>query len=105
MHLHYTCTMMKSSQLPPVRVAPAVRKEIERCLNDGETLSQFIEKAAVSAARARIAQEEFLRRGRASFESAVSTGKVYPANEALAEMRERLSGRMEKARKASRAKR
>src|SRR5262249_12650826 len=65
MHFHYTCRM-KTTQLPPLRVAPAVRQEIEGCLDEGETLSQFIEKATVNAARTRLAQQAFLERGRAS---------------------------------------
>ncbi|WP_280142671.1 YlcI/YnfO family protein [Variovorax sp. CF079] len=44
---------MKSAQLPPVRVTPAVRHQIESVLHDGETLSQFVEQAAVQAAQRR----------------------------------------------------
>ena len=95
---------MKTSQLPPVRVAPAVREEIERCLQEGETLSQFIETAAVNAARARIAQQAFLERGRASLQRAMRTGKLYAAEEALQDMRERLSDRMQDLKKTSRKK-
>ncbi|HTH80545.1 MAG TPA: YlcI/YnfO family protein [Ramlibacter sp.] len=103
MHLQYN-EPMKSTQLPPVRVAPAVRQEIEDCLEEGETLSQFIEKAAVEAARARIAEQAFLERGRASLERALRTGKLYPAADVLAEMRERLSIKMREAKKNSRKK-
>ncbi len=86
---------MKSSHLPPVRVELAVREEIEGCLREGESLSQFIEKAAVEAARARKSQEEFLARGRASLARAQRKGEFYPASEVLAGMRSRLQGRME----------
>jgi hypothetical protein len=104
MHLQYNVAM-KTTQLPPVRVAPAVRQEIEGCLQEGETLSQFIEKAAVSAARARMAEQAFLERGRASLQSALRSGKVYLAAEVLGEMRERLADRMKNLKKQSRAKR
>jgi hypothetical protein len=57
---------MKTAQLPPVRVAPAVREEIESALREGESLSEFVEAAALQAARRRKAQDEFLARGRAS---------------------------------------
>ena len=57
---------MKTAQLPPVRVEPAVREEIESALREGESLSEFLEAAALQAARRRLAQEEFLARGRAS---------------------------------------
>ena len=67
------------------------------------SLFQFIEKATVTAARARMAEHEFLERGRASLAAALRTGKVYPAGEVLAEMRERLSVKMRKLKKTSRA--
>ena len=86
---------MKSSQLPPVRVEPAVREEIESCLKEGESLSQFIEKAAVEASRARKFQAEFLARGRASLVRAQRTGEFYPASGVLGAMRSRLQVRME----------
>jgi hypothetical protein len=103
MHLQYNA-FMKTTQLPPVRVAPAVRHEIERCLEDGETLSQFIEKAAVQAARARIAEQAFLDRGRASLERARRTGEFYPAADVLVGMRERLAAKMKDLKKSARAK-
>src|SRR5690349_17814986 len=85
---------MKSSQLPPVRVELAVREEIESCLREGESLSQFIEKAAVEAARSRKSQEEFLARGRASLARAQREGEFYPASDVLDGMRSRLQARM-----------
>ena len=93
---------MKSSQLPPVRVELAVREEIESCLREGESLSQFIERAAVEAARARRSQEEFLARGRASLARAQREGEFYGASDVLEGMRGRLQARME-ALKRSRA--
>jgi hypothetical protein len=103
MHLQYN-DPMKSTHLPAVRVAPTVRQEIENCLAEGETLSQFIEKAAVEAARARVAEQAFLERGRASLDRAMRTGKLYPAADVLAEMHERLSIKMREAKKNSRKK-
>ena len=86
---------MKSSQLPPVRVEPAVREEIESSLREGESLSQFIESAALQAARARKSQEQFLARGRAALEQALRKGEFYPASDILDGMRSRLQARME----------
>lgn len=86
---------MKSSQLPPVRVELAVREEIESCLREGESLSQFIETTAVEAARARKSQKEFLARGRASLDRARREGEFYPASDVLEGMRSRLYARME----------
>ncbi|HNU12376.1 MAG TPA: YlcI/YnfO family protein [Rubrivivax sp.] len=85
---------MKSAQLPPVRVEPEVRQEIESALREGESLSQFVEQAALEAARRRIAQEAFLARGRASLIKARRTGRFFPVDQALDEMRARLEQRM-----------
>ena len=85
---------MKSAQLPPVRVEPAVREEIESALREGETLSEFVEAAALQAARTRRAQEAFLARGRASLAKALKTGEFYPMEEALEQMRHRLEQRL-----------
>jgi hypothetical protein len=81
---------MKSAQLPPVRVEASVREEIESALRAGESLSEFVETAALEAARRRKAQEEFLARGRASLARAKRTGEFYDAGQALAAMHERL---------------
>lgn len=84
---------MKTAELPPVQVEAFVRKEIEAVLRDGESLSEFVEKAAVEAARRRKAQEAFLARGRASLAQAKHTGEFYAADEVLEGMRERLQAR------------
>ena len=85
---------MKTAQLPPVRVEPSVREEIESVLREGETLSQFVESAAVEAAHRRKSQQEFLARGRASLARAKKTGKYYSAKDALDAMQARLDARM-----------
>ncbi|MET0540420.1 MAG: YlcI/YnfO family protein [Variovorax sp.] len=89
---------MKSAQLPPVRVEPAVRAEIESVLRQGETLSQFVESAAIQTAQRRKAQQEFLARGRASLKRAEKTGEYYSAKDALDAMQARLEARMAKLR-------
>jgi hypothetical protein len=92
---------MKSSQLPPVRVEPAVREEIESVLREGESLSQFVEAAALQAARVRRAQEAFLARGRSSLAKAIRTGEFHAAEEAVDAMATRLEARMRQHRKRS----
>lgn len=88
---------MKTAQLPPVRVAPAVREEIESALNEGETLSEFVETAALEAARRRKAQQDFLARGRASLARAKASGEFHPAEDVLAGMAQRLEKRLAQA--------
>jgi hypothetical protein len=90
---------MKTTQLPPVRVEASVREEIEAVLREGESLSEFVETAAVQAARQRKAQEEFLARGRASLAKAKRTGEFYVADKVLEDMRGRLLSRMQALRK------
>ena len=87
--MHYTRDM-KTAQLPPVRVAPAIREAIEAVLREGETLSQFVESSAIEAAGRRKAQAEFLARGRASLAEAKRTGEFHDVDSVLEGMRKRL---------------
>lgn len=82
---------MKTAQLPPVRVRPAVREEIQQALREGESLSEFVEAAALQAARQRQVQAAFLARGRAALAQAKQAGEFYSAPEALDAMQERLN--------------
>lgn len=86
---------MKSSQLPPVRVQPSVREEIESVLREGESLSAFVEAAAVEAARRRVAQAAFLARGRASLARAKRTGEFFAADKVLDDLRGRVHSRVQ----------
>ena len=95
---------MKTAQLPPVRVEPSVREEIESALREGESLSEFVEASALQAARRRKAQQEFLARGRASLATAKKTGKLFALEGTLDQMQERLEKRMAEHRRTSRAK-
>ncbi|MGJ7511992.1 YlcI/YnfO family protein [Variovorax sp. GT1P44] len=85
---------MKTAQLPPVRVEPSVRDQIESVLRQGETLSQFVENAAVQAAQRRRSQQDFLTRGRDSLERAKKNGQYYSAKDALDAMQARLDERI-----------
>lgn len=85
---------MKSTQIPPVRVAPAVREEIESALREGESLSEFIEASVVAAARRRKFQQAFLERGRASLAKAKASGARTPVDKVLDDMQERLRTRV-----------
>ena len=71
-----------------------MREEIESVLRQGETLSQFVETAAVQAAHRRKSQQEFLERGRASLQRAEKSGKYYSAKDALDAMQTRLDTRI-----------
>jgi hypothetical protein len=91
--MHYNC-VMKTAQLPPVRVMPLVREQIESVLQQGETLSQFVEHAAIETAQRRKQQMEFVMRGRASLARALKTGESYAAKDVLDAMQARLDARV-----------
>ena len=93
---------MKTAQLPPVRVTPSVRAEIEGVLRQGETLSQFVENAAVQAAQRRRSQQEFLKRGRDSLKRASKSGQYYPVKDVLDAMQARLDDRIAQAKRSKR---
>nr|WP_231394274.1 YlcI/YnfO family protein [Pseudacidovorax intermedius] len=80
-----------------MRVTADVRQQIENVLLEGESLSQFVERAAVDAARRRQAQQEFIARGRASLARARETGELHDADQALEAMRSRMAARLSKA--------
>ena len=77
---------MKTATLPPIRVEPEFRQEMESVLVAGETLSSFIEAAARREAHYRKVHGEFLARGRASLANARETGNTIPAQTAIAEL-------------------
>ena len=75
---------MKSATIPPLRVTPDLRADVESVLKDGETLSNFVEESLRSQILHRKTQQEFIARGMASRESAKKTGKYFTAEESLA---------------------
>ena len=99
-----TLIRMKTAQMPPVRVEPAVREEIEGVLHEGEGLSQIVEADAVQAALRRKAQQEFVARGSSSLSRAKATGEFYALQGTLDPMRARLDARMAKAQRTKRGK-
>ena len=72
---------MKSSQLPPIRVEPALRIGIEQVLQQGETLSSFVEGAVREEVSRRQDQEAFLRRGMESLARYKATGEYVTLEE------------------------
>jgi hypothetical protein len=73
---------MKTAVLPPVRVDPKVKKEIEAVLEPGETLSSFVTESVVKSAALRRAQREFVARAEARSRTASRTGK-YVSSDAV----------------------
>lgn len=82
---------MKTATLPPIRVAPEFRSELEGVLEQGESLSQFVENAVRATVEKRKNQAEFVRRGIAAIESTKQAGAGIPAEVVIARLEAKLS--------------
>ncbi|MDD2811252.1 YlcI/YnfO family protein [Rhodoferax sp.] len=67
---------MKTATIPPIRVAPEFRVEVEGVLEQGESLSQFIENAVRQTVLKRKHQAEFLHRGITAIEETKRVGGI-----------------------------
>jgi len=65
---------MKTATIPPVRIDPAFREEIEQALNRGETLASLVETTMRHEITRRRTQSEFIRRGMAAIERTATAG-------------------------------
>lgn len=77
---------MKTATLPSLRVDPELREAAESVLQEGETLSSFIEASVRETIERRRTRAEFIARGLASSEEAKRTDEYYPAREVHAEL-------------------
>ena len=75
---------MKSASIPSLRVDPALRREAESVLQEGETLSSFVEQSIRSNIARR--QAQFIIRGLTSRDEARQSGVYFSAGEVLAEL-------------------
>jgi Arc/MetJ-type ribon-helix-helix transcriptional regulator len=82
---------MKTASIPSVRVEPELRAEVEALLEDGETVSEFVEASVRAAVQRRRNQAEFLARGVRALEEARRTG-VYADADAVVQ---RLQGKLD----------
>lgn len=81
---------MKSAVIPQVRVEPALRAELESVLQQGETLSGFVEASVRNAVAFRRVQLQFHGRGQAAWEHFQDTGVSTPTDEVLAKLQAKL---------------
>jgi hypothetical protein len=77
---------MKTATLPSLRVAPELREAAEGVLEEGETLSSFIESSVRESIERRRARAEFIARGLASREESRRTGVYHAAEDVHAEL-------------------
>jgi hypothetical protein len=82
---------MKTATIPPIRVAPEFRIEVEGVLEQGESLSEFVENAVRQTVLKRKHQAEFLRRGIAAIEETKRTGGGIPAEAVVAKLEAKLA--------------
>ncbi|HMN82989.1 MAG TPA: YlcI/YnfO family protein [Burkholderiaceae bacterium] len=81
---------MKTSTLPSVRVEPELREQLEKVLQDGETLSSFVETSVRESIHRRIEQTDFVKRGLASLDSTRRSGHYVTAESVVAKLQSRL---------------
>ena len=65
---------MKTATFPSLRVDPKLRQAAEEVLQEGESLSGFVEESIRTNVERRLAQREFIARGLASRDKARRTG-------------------------------
>jgi hypothetical protein len=82
---------MKTATLPPIRVAPDFRLELEGVLEQGESLSQFVENAVRTTVAKRKNQVEFMRRGMAAIEATKLAGGGIPATVVIVKLEAKLA--------------
>jgi len=90
---------MKTASIPSLRVAPELRRVAESLLQEGETISSFVEQSLRNNITRRQLQQEFIARGFASRDEAQRTGEYYSAEEVLQELDGMLAHSKKKARK------
>jgi len=90
LHLQYNDSM-KTATLPPIRVAPDLRLELEGVLEQGESLSQFVESAVRATVTKRKTQAEFIRRGIAAIDATQRDGGGIPAEQVIAKLEAKLA--------------
>ncbi|RLJ61665.1 YlcI/YnfO family protein [Sulfurisoma sediminicola] len=72
---------MKTATIPSLRVDPELRHAAESVLQDGESLSSFVEQSIRSNIEHRRMQKEFIARGLAARDEARRTGEYYSSDE------------------------
>jgi hypothetical protein len=99
-HLLYDA-VMKTATIPPIRVAPEFRTEVEGVLVPGESLSMFVENAIRETVARRKNQAEFVGRGIAAIEETQRTGTGISAEAVVAMLEAKLAAaRQAKAQRA-----
>lgn len=78
---------MKTATLPPLRVEQRLRKEIERLLAPGETLSTFVEQAIHQSVERRAADAALAAKALAAREDSRKSGRYHSGASVLRELK------------------
>jgi len=82
--------VMKTATIPSVRVEPELRAELESLLEEGETLSGFVEASVRACVHRRRVQAEFIARGLRSLDEARRTGEYVDADVVVDKLQRKL---------------
>lgn len=82
---------MKTATFPPLRTTPELRHAAEQILEEGETLSGFVEQAIRESIERRQNRQEFIARGLLSRESARQSGKYVSADSVIGRLERMLA--------------
>lgn len=90
---------MKTATIPPIRIEPALREEIEESLGTGETMAALVESAVRTEVARRRDQSEFVRRGLASIARSEADGDWIPAEQVIAKLEAKVAAARERQKK------
>jgi hypothetical protein len=82
---------MKTATIPPIRVEPSFRLELEGVLGQGESLSEFVENAVRSTVQMRKTQAEFVQRGITAIAETKRVGGGISAEVVIAKLEAKLA--------------
>lgn len=88
---------MKTKTIPSLRVTPELRAAAESVLEEGESLSSFVEQSLRAQIQRRQMQQEFVARGLASLADAEHSGVYIDADDVIAELDDMLAAAEAKA--------
>jgi predicted transcriptional regulator len=78
---------MKTASFPSLRVEPELREAAEQSLQEGETISAFVEQAIRESIERRGHQREFVARGLASRDNAKRSGNYVAADAVMGRLK------------------
>lgn len=93
--------MSRSATLPPIRIAPETKAELEAVLREGESLTQFIESAVRREAEFRAEQNAAVARAKKALRNADKGLGVMSADDFLAGMTRRAQAARQRIRDAA----